>query len=163
MIRLAAVGDIHVGPEVAGTYGPRLAGLSDHADVLLVAGDLTRHGTAEEGEVAAAELSQADVPVVAVLGNHDYHSDQQDEITAILRDARITVLEGTGTVVECAGTRLGVAGGKGFGGGFPGGSASDFGEPEMKAFVRHTREFADRFGSALLGLVSATRTSQSSP
>ncbi|MFC4906957.1 metallophosphoesterase family protein [Actinomadura gamaensis] len=154
MIRIAAVGDIHVGPEVAGSYGPRLAGLSEHADVLLVAGDLTRHGTAEEGEVAAAELSHADVPVVAVLGNHDYHSDAEDEITRILRDAGITVLEGTGTIVDCSGVRLGIAGGKGFGGGFPGGTASDFGEPEMKAFVRHTRDFADRFGSALLGLDS---------
>ncbi|WP_051467800.1 metallophosphoesterase family protein [Actinomadura oligospora] len=152
MIRLAAVGDVHLGPESAGSYGPRLAGLSEHADVLLVAGDLTRHGTPEEGEVVAAELSHADVPVIAVLGNHDYHSDRQDEIAGILRDAGITVLEGTGTVVDRGGVRLGVAGGKGFGGGFPGGSASDFGEPEMKAFVRHTREFADRFGSALLGL-----------
>jgi Icc-related predicted phosphoesterase len=152
MIRVAAAGDLHVGPEVAGTYRARLGNLADCADVFLVAGDLTRHGTAAEGRVAADELRDLGLPVIAVLGNHDYHSDAQDEIAAVLRDAGITVLEGEGTVIDCFGTRLGVAGGKGFGGGFAGKCASDFGEPEMKAFVGHTKEFAGRLGSALLGL-----------
>src|SRR5919109_1148374 len=113
MIRVAAVGDLHVGPEVAGSYRERLSALPEQADVLLVAGDLTRHGTVEEGRVAAAELRDAGVPVIAVLGNHDYHSDAQDEIARVLRDDGITVLEGEGTVVDCGGVRLGVAGGKG--------------------------------------------------
>ncbi|GAA4099881.1 MULTISPECIES: metallophosphoesterase family protein [Actinomadura] len=159
MIRVAAVGDLHVGPEVAGSYRERLSALPDQADVLLVAGDLTRHGTVEEGRVAAAELRDAGVPVIAVLGNHDYHSNAENEITAVLRDAGITVLEGEGTVVDCGGVRLGVAGGKGFGGGFLGRCASDFGEPEMKAFVRHTKDLADRLGTALLGLDCDVRVS----
>ncbi|MFF5260073.1 metallophosphoesterase [Actinomadura viridis] len=157
MIRVAAVGDLHVGPEVAGTYRDRLGALPDQADVLLVAGDLTRHGTVEEGRVAAAELRDLGLPVVAVLGNHDYHSDAQEEIAGVLRDAGITVLEGTGTVLDCQGTRLGIAGGKGFGGGFAGRCASDFGEPEMKAFVGHTKEFAARLGCALLELDADVR------
>ncbi|MFI0354147.1 metallophosphoesterase [Actinomadura sp. 9N407] len=157
MIRVAAVGDLHVGPEVAGTYRERLGHLAGNADVFLVAGDLTRHGTVEEGRVAAGELRDLGVPVITVLGNHDYHSDAQDEITAVLQDAGITVLEGDGTVIDCHGVRLGVAGGKGFGGGFPGKCASDFGEPEMKAFVETTKDFAGKLGCALLGLDADVR------
>ncbi len=152
MIRIAAVGDVHVDADVVGRYRPALDQLPEVADVLLIAGDLTRHGTVEEGRVVAGELSDLGVPVITVLGNHDYHSDAQDEITAVLQDAGITVLEGEGTVLDCHGIRLGVAGGKGFGGGFPGKCASDFGEPEMKAFVRTTSTAADQLGEALRGL-----------
>ncbi|MQY04510.1 metallophosphoesterase family protein [Actinomadura macrotermitis] len=152
MIRVAAAGDLHLGHKAAGTYRERLGALPEQADVLLVAGDLTRHGTVAEGRVVAGELRDVGVPVIAVLGNHDYHSDEQDGITEVLREAGITVLEGDGTVLECGGIRLGVAGGKGFGGGFAGRCASDFGEPVMKEFVAHTKEFSGRLGAALLAL-----------
>jgi Icc-related predicted phosphoesterase len=118
----------------------------------LLAGDLTRHGTPEEGEVVAAELRDLEVPVVAVLGNHDYHSDAQDVLTKQLEDVGVTVLEGTGAVFDLNGTRVGVAGVKGFGGGFPGKGASEFGEPEMKAFIRHTKEVSAQLGTALRAL-----------
>ncbi|MFA1537787.1 metallophosphoesterase family protein [Actinomadura monticuli] len=158
MIRVAAAGDLHVGPEAAaGTYRARLAALADQADVLLVAGDLTRHGTVEEGLAAAGELRDLGLPVVAVLGNHDYHSDAEDEIGGVLREAGVTVLEGDATVLDCAGTSLGVAGGKGFGGGFEGRCASDFGEPEMKAFIRHTRDFSGRLHASLMDLDTDVR------
>ncbi|NVI88477.1 metallophosphoesterase [Actinomadura sp. BRA 177] len=85
-------------------------------------------------------------------GNHDYHSDAEDEIGGVLRDAGVTVLEGDATVLDCGGTTLGVAGGKGFGGGFEGRCASDFGEPEMKAFIRHTKDFAARLNASLTDL-----------
>jgi Icc-related predicted phosphoesterase len=123
--------------------------LSAHADVLLLAGDLTRHGTVEEGHAVADEFADLPVPVVAVLGNHDYHSDLQDEITAVLTDHGITVLEGDGVVLEVGDQRLGIAGVKGFGGGFAGKCGSDFGEPEMKAFIRHTKEIAAGLCAAL--------------
>ena len=152
MIHIAAAGDLHVGPEAAGAYRARLSALADQADVFLVAGDLTRHGTVEEGEVAAGELRGLGVPVVAILGNHDYHSGAESEITGLLRDAGVTVLEGDATVLDCGGTSVGIAGGKGFGGGFEGRCASDFGEPEMKAFIRHTRDFADRLHTSLTDL-----------
>jgi Icc-related predicted phosphoesterase len=92
------------------------------------------------------------VPVIAILGNHDYHGDQQEAVTAILREAGITVLECSGTVLSCGGVRVGVAGTKGFGGGFAGACASEFGEPEMRTFARHGRELAARFGESLAAL-----------
>ncbi|MCP2341577.1 metallophosphoesterase family protein [Actinomadura rupiterrae] len=149
MIRVAAFGDVHVGPDSSGTLGPYLAGLSEHADVLLVAGDLTRRGTVAEGEVAAAELACADVPVIAVLGNHDHSAGRQDAITALLQDAGIRVLEGTGTVIERGGVRLGVAGGMGSCGGFPDVADTVLSEPELRALVEDGRPSAERLGAAL--------------
>ena len=152
MIRIAAVGDVHLGPDIAGRHRTGLATIADEADVLLLAGDLTRHGTLDEAEVVAAEYADLGVPVVAVLGNHDYHSDRQAEIAELLLRAGITVLEGTSVVVQTAGGRLGVAGVKGFGLGFAGRCGSDFGEPEMKAFARHGRASAELLAGALAAL-----------
>ena len=152
MIRVAAVGDVHVGTDSAGRLAPRLAGLADHADVFLLAGDLTHRGRPEEAKVLAEELRGVRVPTIAVLGNHDYHSDEQDGVTEVLEQAGIRVLEGAAVVLEIGGRRVGIAGSKGFGGGFAGASASDFGEPEMKAFVGHTKALAGRLERALGGL-----------
>ncbi|RSS65367.1 metallophosphoesterase [Streptomyces sp. WAC06614] len=155
MIRVAAVGDIHLGVDSAGLLRPAFETLGDHADVLLLAGDLTRHGTREEGRVVAAEVAGLPVPVVAVLGNHDYHSDQEKAVTEELRATGVQVLEGDGVLLDLGGTRVGIAGTKGFGGGFAGRSGSDFGEPEMKAFVRYTRGCAAALGRALSELQEA--------
>ncbi|MDG4767383.1 metallophosphoesterase [Solwaraspora sp. WMMD406] len=152
MIRIAAVGDVHMDTDVLGRFRPALAQLADQADVLLLAGDLTRHGTEAEARCVAKEFGGLPVPVVAVLGNHDHHCDQVPQVTKVLTEAGITVLEGTGVVVDCAGGRLGIAGVKGFGGGFAGRCASQFGEPEMKAFVGTTAASADRLRSALADL-----------
>jgi Icc-related predicted phosphoesterase len=152
MICVAAVGDVHLAPDVRGTLRPHLRDIGDCADVLMLAGDLTQHGTVEEAEVVAAEFGGLTVPVVTVLGNHDYQCDSQDQITALLTEAGITVLEGSGVVLDLPGGRLGVAGTKGFGTGFPGRCGSEFGEPEMKEFVRHSRRLADGLGEALRGL-----------
>ena len=152
MIRIAAVGDVHMDADVLGRYRPALEQLRDRADVLLLAGDLTRHGNEAEARCVAEEFGNLDVPVVAVLGNHDYHCDQAPQVTKILADAGLIVLEGDSTVLDCHGVRLGIAGVKGFGGGFAGKCASNFGEPEMKAFIRTTTEVADRLRTALLGL-----------
>lgn len=148
-LRIAAVGDIHLGEDVRGQYRKSLDGIGDRADILMVAGDLTRHGTLEEGRVVADELRDLPIPVVAVLGNHDYHSDMQHEIASELRDAGVIVLNDDSAVIECDGTRLGVVGGKGFGGGFAGKCASEFGERETKNFVRHTRLIAESWQHAL--------------
>ncbi len=148
-VRVAAIGDVHLDRDVLGRYRPALEHLGGKADVLLLAGDLTRHGTADEARCVAEEFGGLAVPVVAVLGNHDYHSDQVDDFVKILEDAGIVVLECTGTVLDCNGVRFGIAGAKGFGGGFAGACGSEFGEPEMKAFIRHTRRIAESFGAAL--------------
>lgn len=157
MIRVAAVADIHFGADSAGTLAPHLRQLEGEADVLLLAGDLSRRGRPEEARVLAAELQTAPVPVVAVLGNHDFESDRQEEFAAILSDAGVQMLEGTATVVETSSGRIGVAGTVGFGGGFRGASCSDFGEVEMKAFVGRTRMLADRLERALDQLDSDVR------
>lgn len=157
MIRLAAVGDIHLGPDAHGHLRPALQRLPEHADVLLLAGDLTRYGTPEEGRVVVSELGDLGVPVIAVLGNHDYHDDNQDHLTTMLDEIGVRVLEGSTAELEIDGQRLGVAGVKGFGGGFPGRCGTSFGEPEMKAFVRHSRAAADRLSEALTSLDADVR------
>jgi Icc-related predicted phosphoesterase len=149
VIRIAAVGDVHVDQDVVGRFRPALTHLPEHADVLVLAGDLTRHGTEPEARCVATEFGGLGVPVVTVLGNHDYHCDQVPQVITVLEDAGITVLEGTNTVLDCAGGRLGIAGVKGFGGGFAGRCASNFGEPEMKAFVNTTSAIAEQLGVAL--------------
>ncbi|MFP5347332.1 MAG: metallophosphoesterase [Actinomycetes bacterium] len=155
MIRIAAVGDIHLGPDLAGKHRLGLADVPERADVLLLAGDLTRHGTVEEARVVANEYQDVGVPVVAVLGNHDYQSDQEDDVTRVLRDAGLTVLEGDGVVLDLPSGRLGVAGAKGFCLGFAGRCASEFGEPEMKAFTRHGRESAEHLAEGLAKIENA--------
>ncbi|HVL05492.1 MAG TPA: metallophosphoesterase [Acidimicrobiales bacterium] len=155
MIRVAAVGDIHFGPDSAGTLRPHLEDIAEQADVFLLAGDLTRLGVAEEASVLAEELRGLPLPIVAVLGNHDYHSDREKEVADVLADAGVELLEGTATVVDVDGTPVGIAGVKGFGTGFPGASGSDFGEPMMKAFVRHAQEAADSLREALEELAGA--------
>lgn len=152
MIRVAAVGDIHVAADMAGTLRPKLAHLGDCADVLLLAGDLTTCGEPTEAAVLAEELRGCAVPVVAVLGNHDHHAECPTEVVARLEDAGVTVLEGGSTVLEVGGERVGIAGVKGFGGGFPRGNATAFGEPEMKAFVRHAEAVACSLEQALTAL-----------
>lgn len=152
MIHVAAVGDIHFGPDAAGTLRPHLANLDARADMLLLAGDLTRHGTAEEAQALAAELSDIQVPIVAVLGNHDYHCDQADKVTATLEGIGVHVLEGDSVEVPVNGSTVGIAGTKGFGGGFAGACGSEFGEPEMKAFMAHSRCLAERLEAALTAL-----------
>ncbi|MER7502870.1 metallophosphoesterase [Nonomuraea pusilla] len=156
-LRIAAVGDIHLGEDARGRYRRRLEGIEQRADVLLVAGDLTRHGTLEEGRVVADELRDLPVPVVTVLGNHDYHSDLQFEIASELRDAGVVVLDDDGVVLEIGESKLGVVGGKGFGGGYAGKCASEFGEREIKNFVSHTRFIAEAWKVALKEIVADHR------
>ncbi|WP_204164967.1 MULTISPECIES: metallophosphoesterase family protein [Rhodococcus] len=157
MMRIAAVGDVHLAEDARGLLRPALDKLHEHADVLLLAGDLTRHGTVEEASVVADEFRDLGVPVIAVLGNHDHHCDAADEITALLESRDITVLEGTTATVAVDGQTLGVAGVKGFGGGFAGKCASAFGERQMKDFAGHTVEVASELRRALSTLETDIR------
>src|ERR671935_993592 len=152
MIRVAAVGDLHYGIGSKDILKPSLEHLPHRADLLLLAGDLTRCGGTDEIKVLAGDLAKSQIPVVAVLGNHDYHSDREDEIRRILESADVRVLEGEAITLDVDGIRIGIAGTKGFGGGFRGAHGTDFGEPEMKAFVGHTRMLSDRLESALENL-----------
>jgi Icc-related predicted phosphoesterase len=97
------------------------------------------------------------IRIVAVLGNHDYHSDAVEDVTAVLVGRGITVLEGQSVTMDIDGQTLGIAGTKGFGGGFAGKCASVFGEPQMKNFAGHTVEVADRFRSTVSELEADVR------
>jgi Icc-related predicted phosphoesterase len=156
-MRIAAVGDIHVGCEPDDVLAADLAAVHEHADVLALAGDLTRVGARDEAACLAGMLQRVQVPVVAVLGNHDLHCDQGDTVVRLLAEAGATVLEGDAVVLDLDGGRLGVAGAKGFGGGFSGACGSEFGEPEMKAFIAHTRTIAERLGGALRSIDADVR------
>lgn len=157
MIRIAAVGDIHLGPDNADAFHDAVRSVDDDADVLLLAGDLTRHGEVDEARLVAEAVGDLAVPVVAVLGNHDHHADRGEGVTDALTERGVTVLEGSSTTLDVRGCSVGIAGVKGFGGGFAGACASDFGEPEMKAFVRHTKDIADRLCHALCALETDVR------
>jgi Icc-related predicted phosphoesterase len=148
-VRIAAVGDIHVGLD---DPVPPLGGVDDVADMLLLAGDLTRRGTRQEAERLAETLSSISVPVVAVLGNHDHHSDAADEVASTLRQAGVVVLEQSATSLVVDGAVIGIVGAKGFGGGMAGVAATAFGEPEMKAFALHGAPIASAVQSCLASL-----------
>ncbi|MFI8292256.1 metallophosphoesterase [Streptomyces sp. NPDC085614] len=154
-VRVAAVGDIHLGTDCSGLLRPAFSVLPECADLLLLAGDLTRHGTVEEAEVVAREVADIGVPVVAVLGNHDYHAGEEKAVAAALSAVGVTVLEGEAAMFPVAGHTVGVAGTKGFCGGFVGRCAGEFGEPEMKALVRESRRTADGLNTALGELADA--------
>ncbi|MEV6558699.1 metallophosphoesterase [Nocardia sp. NPDC051756] len=153
-MRIAAIGDVHFDTESTGRLRPELRELPERADALLLAGDLTNHGTLDEARVVAAEFSDLGVPVIAVLGNHDHHSDADLDIAKLLTDQGITVLEGTSVTLELGGRTLGVAGTKGFGGGFAGRCAGIFGERLMREFAGHAVDLAASLGSALAELAT---------
>jgi Icc-related predicted phosphoesterase len=155
VIRIAAIGDLHVGNECSGgaqSPMPELRQVSQDADVLLLAGDLTKCGGREEAACLARTLREIQVPVLGVMGNHDYHADEAPAVARSLREAGMHLLEDGGRILEIRGVRVGIAGTKGFGGGFIGACASDFGEPEMKQFIRHTQALAARLERDLAAL-----------
>jgi Icc-related predicted phosphoesterase len=152
--RVAAVADIHIGVDSVSRVAPGLRHINERADLLLLGGDLTRCGEPLEARVVASELAGVEIPIVAVLGNHDHHAAQTTEVVGILEDAGVAVLDGTATTVSADGTTVGIAGAKGFGGGFAGANATAFGERAMKAFVEETRREAARLHDALVHIRS---------
>jgi Icc-related predicted phosphoesterase len=152
MIRIAAVGDVHVGVDDGGPWREAFARASDEAELLLIAGDLTRTGSAREARAFVKTLADVRIPVIAVLGNHDFHAGRVGTLRTIVSQAGVHLLEGASITWRCNGGLVGIAGTKGFGGGFRDACASEFGEPQMKAFVRHTRRMADRLRHGLAHL-----------
>jgi Icc-related predicted phosphoesterase len=131
-LRVAAAGDIHCRDSRRDEVEAAFAELQGQADLVLLAGDLTSHGTPDEARILADAAWRAGAPVIAVLGNHDWHAGCRDEIVALLEDAGVTVLERSATVREIQGVDVGVVGTKGFVGGFPGSYLPDFGEPLLR-------------------------------
>jgi len=131
-IKIAAIGDIHTRITDKGRWTDHFADISKKADVLLLCGDLTDSGDEEEAQVLVDELKACSIPVIAVLGNHDFEKGRHKLIRQIFQDNNVTILEGESIVFE----GVGFAGVKGFGGGFDNHMLSMFGEDAMKAFVQ---------------------------
>jgi Icc-related predicted phosphoesterase len=147
-VRLAAVGDVHCTKHSQGALLPIFAAVAEQADILVLCGDLTDYGQPDEAHVLVRELSSVRVPIVAVLGNHDFESGQQEAVKEILCDGGIQVLDGD--AVEING--IGFAGVKGFGGGFGARALGPWGENAIKSFVHEAIDEALKLESAVARL-----------
>ena len=153
VVRVAAVADLHCTRAMQGQLQPLLAQAAAVADVLLLGGDLTDYGLPEEAHVLAKELTGVKVPLVGVLGNHDFESGKQAEVRDILADAGVKMLDGD--ACEVAG--VGIAGVKGFCGGFGRGTLGAWGEDAVKHFVREALDETMKLESALARLRTPQR------
>src|SRR4029434_9342144 len=147
-LRIAAMGDLHVSKNSQGAFQPLFAQINQSADVLLLCGDFTDYGLPDEARILVRELAVMKIPVIAVLGNHDYEGGKPDEIRQILTDAGVTVLDGEATEV----LGVGFAGVKGFAGGFGRGALGPWGERAIKAFVQEAVDEALKLEAALARL-----------
>jgi Icc-related predicted phosphoesterase len=146
--RIAAVGDIHVKESDKGKWTDYFKEVSKQADVLLICGDLTDTGDESEAQVLSEELRACSIPVVGVLGNHDFEKGRHKLIRQIVQKENIHILDGESVVIN----QIGFAGVKGFGGGFDNHMLSMFGEGAMKAFVQESVDEALRLDRALARL-----------
>jgi uncharacterized protein len=153
VIRIAAAGDLHASEATRERVERAFANVAEEADVILLAGDLTTTGEPEQAQVVADACGAVDLPVFAVLGNHDLHANRADAIRNVLEDARVNVLDRSWCMCEIAGTTFGVVGTKGFVGGFPGSTLPDFGEPIMRDVYAETTREAEAVGRGLQELV----------
>ncbi|HEV3407786.1 MAG TPA: metallophosphoesterase [Gaiellaceae bacterium] len=137
-VRIAAAGDIHVGPDSREHAAAAFADVAEEADLVLLAGDLTNHGEPDEAAVLADVCRGLEVPVITVLGNHDWHVNRSDEVVEVLTEAGIVVLDRDWTTREVNGIEVGIVGTKGFIGGFPDTELPDFGEPLLRQVYAET-------------------------
>lgn len=132
--RIAAIGDIHVRSNDKGKWAEFFRDISKNADILLIAGDLTDTGDEAEAQVLSDELKNCNIPVAAVLGNHDHEKGRQKLIRQIVQNENVHILDGEIVVID----DVGIAGIKGFGGGFDNHMLSMFGEEGMKNYVKES-------------------------
>jgi Icc-related predicted phosphoesterase len=153
-VRIAAIADLHFTRTSQGAYQALFAQITEEADILLLCGDLTDYGLAEEARLLAKEITGSlKIPAIGVLGNHDFEGGQQDEIRTILTDAGVVILDGD--AYELHG--VGFAGVKGFAGGFDRGTLGPWGEAAIKSFVREAVDEALKLETALARLRSDKR------
>lgn len=152
-IRLAAVGDLHCTKNSGGDLRAFFQKAAENADVLILCGDLTDYGLPEEAHVLAEGLAAARIPIVAVLGNHDYESGKPDEVVSILSSAGVRVLDGEACEIH----GVGFAGVKGFAGGYGRGALGPWGENSIKQFVNEAIHEALKLESALAKLRTEQR------
>ena len=139
-IRIAAAGDIHASDATRERLEGAFAALAGAADLVLLAGDLTTHGEPAQAGVLGEACRGLDIPVLAVLGNHDHHEGRAEEIAETLRGKGVLVLDRSVEILDVNGLEVGIVGTKGFIGGFPGSSLPDFGEPLLRRVYAETTE-----------------------
>jgi Icc-related predicted phosphoesterase len=137
-LRIAAAGDLHCSEQRRDEIRDSIAALGDRADLVLLAGDLTTTGEPEQAQVLADACAPLEIPVFAVLGNHDWHANRRDELVMPLQDAGVRVLDRDWACCQVGGTEVGIVGLKGFVGGFAGSHLPDFGEPLLREVYRET-------------------------
>jgi uncharacterized protein len=137
-VRIAAAGDIHCSEEERSRLQAAFAEADSQADLILLAGDLTTYGEPEQAAVLSEVTQEVETPIFAVLGNHDCHADRHEELVAALREGGIHLLERAAEVVEVNGVQVGIAGTKGFVGGFSDSLLPDFGEPLLRRLYAET-------------------------
>jgi Icc-related predicted phosphoesterase len=148
------MGDLHVSKNSQGAFQALFSQISEAADVLLLCGDFTNYGLPDEARVLVRELnSTLKVPVIAVLGNHDFEGGKPQEIRQILIDGGVSVLDGEATEVH----GVGFAGVKGFAGGFGRGALGPWGEQAIKAFVQEAIDESLKLEAALARLRTQKR------
>ena len=148
-LRVAAAGDVHAVEPLRDRLARIFAEISSEIDLILLAGDLTTHGLPEQAAVLADACAAVPVPVIAVLGNHDHHSGQADEVKSVLARGGLTVLDRAHTILEIGDHEIGVVGTKGFVGGFPGAEIPDFGEPTLRQIYQETSAEVDALEQGL--------------
>ena len=151
-IRVAAAGDIHAGTSDGDRVRAAFERIGSEADLVLLAGDLTRHGQLDEVGVVADACRAIEVPVVAVLGNHDWQSDRPDDLRRALTEAGVVVLDRSHAIVPVCGVSVGIAGVKGFVGGF-GQQWANFGEPLFREAYAETTRDVDGLEQGLAAIV----------
>lgn len=144
-LRIAAIGDLHVMEDSVAPYRELFTEMSNNADVLVLCGDLTNFGKVTEAEILAEDIRVCSVPVIGVLGNHDYECGAQDEVCRILHEGGMKVLDDQAIEIE----GVGFAGVKGFMGGYGRGELAPFGEPIAKAFVQEAMDEARKLENQL--------------
>jgi len=147
-LRVAAIGDLHVQEDSVAPYRELFAEISNHADVLLLCGDLTNFGKTSEAEILAEDIRACSIPVLGVLGNHDYECGQPETVASILHEAGMIILGEQAHEIE----GVGFAGVKGFMGGYGRGELAPFGEPIAKAFVEEAMNEARKLENGLRSL-----------
>ena len=152
-MRIAAVGDVHCSKLSAGRYQAVFEAAGSRADVLLLCGDLTQRGLPEEARLLLRELKPVTLPILAVLGNHDFEAGEVDAVMRILEDGGVTLLDGEVWEKD----DVGFAGVKGFGGGFGERALTAWGEPAFKLFVQEATQEALKLERALSSLRTTTR------
>lgn len=150
--RIAAIGDIHVRETDKGKWSEYFKDISGKADILVICGDLTDTGDEVEAQVLSEELAACSIPVVGVLGNHDFEKGRHKLIRQIVQKKNIHILDGESVVIG----NIGFAGVKGFGGGFDNHMLAMFGEGAIKAFVQEGVDEALHLERALARLDANT-------